>query len=518
MRSRIMFAVVLAFAALPIGLYQPVKVWSQTRGTADLGPIEIKAADRVDETLFLIRALETMYNNWPGATDTGITAARWAVDQRILASRLCENARKKKLDSDVIDLLEECGKLFQTYDNYLVEIGAVERGALTRAQQERGKLFDKGMERLIDRTVDNWGEKDAGKTIVKETAGDMIAGFVVDLFQQAERDATKKRAIEYAQARYEEACRSTRSQAAATVRRVAKRQKWADGEAGFENATFRDQLQRRPRDPFIRVANALIREQNETAADLMRDARSCLYSARLVPDDPVYDSYRAAFLADAGDLAERAALKEWTADPQHRYGSDLAKEAVKICRTRLVYDGDATDWGKYDLALALNCAGLHGEALNMASRVKKLIRTPEYAYNYACLLSLDGQTKAALEWLEFAFKLGESNVAWAKQDPELKRLRENQAEAFARLTEVKWEWRINYGIFNDDIVLTNKSAFPLTNITVTPTITKNGQTFTKSLTLRYLAPGRSYTWEDVFSIPGSSTDSSVANLTCHQNK
>ncbi len=183
-----------------------------------------------------------------------------------------------------------------------------------------------------------------------------------------------------------------------------------------------------------------------------------------------------------------------------------------------MYDGDATDWGKYDLALALNCAGLHEEALNMANRVRKLTRTPEYAYNYACLLSLDGQTKLALEWHEFAFKLGDSNVAWAKQDPELKRVGEDQAEAFARITEVKWEWRINYGIFNDDIVLTNKSVFPLTNITVVPTIMKNGQTFTKSLTVGYLAAGQSYTWEDVFSIPGSSADSATAKLSCNQTK
>jgi len=153
------------------------------------------------------------------------------------------------------------------------------------------------------------GEKDAGKAILKETAGDIIAGFVVDLFQQAERDAAKKRAIESAQARYEEACRSTLTQAAAAVRRIAKQQKWAEGEAGFQDVSLREQLQRRPRDPFIRVANALIREKNETAGDLMRDARICLEAARLVPDGPVYDSYRAAFLASAGHFAERAALK-----------------------------------------------------------------------------------------------------------------------------------------------------------------------------------------------------------------
>jgi hypothetical protein len=341
---------------------------------------------------------------------------------------------------------------------------------------------------------------------------------VIDLFQQAERDAARKRAIEYAQAKYQQAFDGTRSRAAAASVRIAGRRNWSRGEVGFEQVSFREQYQRRPRDPFVRVKNAMIREANEKPADVMRDARECVEAARLVPEGMVYDSYRATFLACAADLAATAASRDWFADSRYSYGSPLAKEAVRICRTRLAYDGDLSDWGKYELARALNFAGFHGEALATASKAQKLYRNPGFAYDYACLMSLDGQTKLALEWLEFSFKLGGSNVAWAKQDPELAKVRTQQAEGFTRLTQVKWGWTIKYGVFNDDIVLENNSPFPLTNVTLTPTIKKNGRTYARTLTVAWLGAGRSYTWHDVFSIPGSSSDSATATIECDQTK
>jgi hypothetical protein len=515
MPSRLFYGLLAAFS---ITFLNPERSWSQSETIETLPPIEIKAFENVDEDLFLLRVIENTYNNWPRSSDTSVVAASWAVDQRLFLNRITENARKKKLDADVISMLEACANLFRTFDDYLVEIGAVERAALDRAQEHRGKLLQEGAGRLVDRAIDNLGEKDAGKTIVSETAGDVIVGFVVDLFQQADRDAAKKRSIEYAQARYEQTCRSARAEAAAAARRIAKRKQWAAGEVGFENVPFADQLKRRPRDPFVRAGAALIRVKNETAEDLMRDARVCVEAADLVPDDVVYDAYRATFLSFAGDLAERAAMNEWANDSQHLYGTALAKEAVRICRTRLLHDSDTTDWGKYDLALALNFAGLHGDALAIATKAEKLRRNPGFAYNYSCLLSMSGQTRTALEWLESSFKLGNSGVSWAKQDPELAQLRRDHTDEFTRATEVKWEWKIVYGFFNDDIVLTNNSLFPLTDITLTPTIKKNGQTFTRPLSVRYLAAGQSWTWENVFSIPSGGADSSVATLICSQAK
>src|SRR5271166_2005257 len=53
----------------------------------DLGALEIKAAAKVDETLFLLRVLENTYQGWPRASDTGPNAARWAIDQKLLLKR-----------------------------------------------------------------------------------------------------------------------------------------------------------------------------------------------------------------------------------------------------------------------------------------------------------------------------------------------------------------------------------------------------------------------------------------------
>jgi tetratricopeptide (TPR) repeat protein len=269
------------------------------------------------------------------------------------------------------------------------------------------------------------------------------------------------------------------SRTATTAKRVGKRHEWADGEVGFEYLDLQKELKRRPRDPFVIFESALVRKKSETPIELMRSARACVDAARLVPAGSIYDDFRAEFLVEAGLLARSAASYEWQADPKHRYGSQLSKEAVRICRTCLEYEADPTDWCKLDLALAVNFAGEHAgehkEALNVATKAKKRHRDSGFAYDYACLLSLDGQTKLALDWLEFSFKQGNDDVIWARKDPELAKVRTDHPERFNRVTEVKWSWRINFGNFNDDIVLTNNSNFTLTNIAITPVITKNGQ-------------------------------------------
>src|SRR5258708_4918021 len=96
----------------------------------ELVPLEIKPSSRVDENLFLLRLLDTIYAEWPKPTDTSPAAAGWAVDQKLQLERIIDHARKKKLDGDVVDLLSEVLRLFKQYHEYLVEIGAVEQSAL----------------------------------------------------------------------------------------------------------------------------------------------------------------------------------------------------------------------------------------------------------------------------------------------------------------------------------------------------------------------------------------------------
>jgi hypothetical protein len=204
----------------------------------------------------------------------------------------------------------------------------------------------------------------------------------------------------------------------------------------------------------------------------------------------------------ASALASQAASREWHKETK-KYGSKLAKDAIRICRTRLAHDSDPGDWGKYDLAMCLHYAGLHGEALNESAKCRKLHNLSDVAYNHACLLSVNGDTRLALEWLAHAFRNGNSDVAWARQDPDFENLRAKEPKAFAELTKVKWSWRVDFGVINDDVILTNNSAFPLTNIDLQVTF-PTGSRRTARLTLTYLAPGQSYRWTNAVSVPNGS--------------
>ena len=318
--------------------------------------------------------------------------------------------------------------------------------------------------------------------------------------------------------RVRNASEAAQARAAAIARELTGRHGWAVGEAGLDGFAARnlgEHIRRRPRDPFPRLANAAIRVAGETANDLVRDANAAVAAVRLVPADAAYEGFRARGLVLASALAADACSKEWFEDARHAYPTASAAAMVRIVRTRLRHP-DPTHAGQYELARALNLAGRHGEALNAASAATRLHGTPGFAYDYTCLLSLDGQTRLALDWLRFAMARGYGNVQWARQDPDLERLRREQASGFADLTQVKFRWQIVWGVFNDDIRVTNDSAFALTNVTLSPDIRQGARTWNPPLRVARLEPGASHTWSNVVAIPGRRTDVARASLTADQ--
>jgi len=70
---------------------------------------------------------------------------------------------------------------------------------------------------------------------------------------------------------------------------------------------------------------------------------------------------------------------------------------------------------------------------------------------------------------------------------------------------------------NDDIFVTNNSAFTLTNVVLSANI-KGDQDYSRVLKVDSLAPGATKTWENVVSIHGDRVSSKSAALSCDQNK
>ena len=82
--------------------------------------------------------------------------------------------------------------------------------------------------------------------------------------------------------------------------------------------------------------------------------------------------------------------------------------------------------------------------------------------------------------------------------------------------EVRYTWEVRWGVVNDDIVLTNTSAVPLTNVTFTPRIESRGQVWEPALQCSRIEPGQTLIWRDAVSIPGSSYERATARLGCDQ--
>jgi hypothetical protein len=252
----------------------------------------------------------------------------------------------------------------------------------------------------------------------------------------------------------------------------------------------------------------LIRQQGEKAEDLIGDAGRAVYAAQLIPDDKIYSQFRSEMLISACDislLAAQTSMAQIVSTEKGQtvfisYGTPIAKESVRICHTRLLYDPDLTDQGKYRLSQSLHAAGFFAEALKVAASAKGQAKNVEYSYDFACLSSLNDLFKQSLDWLEYSFSLGLTEIQWARIDPDLAKLRAAYPAEFKALTEVKMSGKLIEDWAYDDYQVTNNSKFALTNLVLNPVITTRNGRIHKKLTAARIDPGRTYTWEDAFSV------------------
>jgi hypothetical protein len=136
----------------------------------------------------------------------------------------------------------------------------------------------------------------------------------------------------------------------------------------------------------------------------------------------------------------------------------------------------------------------------------------------AVLLSHANQHDSAMQWLAYALAASPDDIIGeVRTHPALAALRKAKPSAFIDLSTVKYEWNVAWGILNDDIVLTNKSAFPMTNIVFRPTINNAGKVFTAQLKLSRLNPGESHKFVDAIAVTGSKYDNTTSTLACDQS-
>ena len=124
----------------------------------------------------------------------------------------------------------------------------------------------------------------------------------------------------------------------------------------------------------------------------------------------------------------------------------------------------------------------YAEARRMCERYLRI--KPDDAnnrYNHACLLALtDAERNLVLEELKRAFNSGFTDIRHAKSDPDLASVRDTKQ--FRELLEMKFDYDVTWNIINADVILlTNRSEFDWTNVTVTVRYLENDSLGWKSI-------------------------------------
>ena len=504
--------------------------------------LEIKPAKNVDEKLFLLRMLDDLHSQLP-SPNTDAKATQTKLGQlRYFAKKVHMYVKQRKLDDSLATLFGEYVEVVDAYSDFLANIDKIERNAVAQAERDALKTgFDAGFRGgSMAAMANNQGYSGGDAAAIGILTG--IISAVADSYQKDQKlQEVKRQAVTRASRDVQDKFSTFQARAELTAAELTRKNGWKKGEAGFDeevNGELRRlianedwkgywRLQRklstkRPRDPFIKTRIAENTSFSELkTSDVLSWAKECVKSARLVPEGALYDPYRLRFLRLAGAIANEAFFKERR--KKGFYGGTnnaTASYAVRVWDACLKYSSDPTGEIRELRAWALGATGNIKEAVKQAKEVCHLRRkTVRYAYNYACLMSVSGETDTAFEWLSYAIKtLGCHDISGVKRDPDLAAMRKAKQKEFNDLVAVKYNWDINWGVFNDDIILHNNSAFTITNIALSVRIVQENKVWTPVLKVNSVAPGSSHKWVNVVSIPERRTDKATAALSCDQNK
>jgi hypothetical protein len=513
---------------------------------------EIRQQPNVDETLFLVRVLESLYEQWPSdaASPNAFVAA--AGELRKEALRYSQHIQAKNLDADLGARFGDVVANLDAYSSFLANLDVIQEEAVKRLQQDSFQSGYKGgyAGGTTLATLSQSDDISSGEAVA---AAVIVGGitWAVDAWEKADkRDRAQQQAVEAEARRIGDLIQASLMQAQTTARELARKYKWGPSEIGWElsddqaeilarlsktgdtkglTAIAERQVSLRPRDPFPRLSRNLLKasaSENDVAtlASVAKDTYLC---ASLIPSGVVYDDYRlgcvamAAALSGSARFAEiRNAIDPFGSTPNSRVAVQMWRKAIDIAPS------DANGELRQQLAFTLMCDNSLSEAQGMFKEIAPLRQAdPTFCFNYASLLSRCKDGSHSLAWLEASIKAGFGDVIWASNAPYLKHLRETHAQEFGNLVTPKYEWSVTDDWVWDDIILKNTSAFPITGVSLSVTLkqsaTQNRPAYQKTLDLSCdrLGPSEVKTWVDVVDgAEGAWDNSSTASLRCDQNR
>jgi hypothetical protein len=489
-------------------------------------PVDITPGANVDENLFVLRALAREYNRWPEDPWDGKAALPYCEQARLRVKFLRSIALRHGLDAGVRGMCEDYLTLIEEYESTLARVGEINTNARKKAFEDALNSFvigaAKGLKAGADADAAGKSELQVDVAVGQGLVDDGLMRYIE---HARARDAQTTDLAAAEQSRFGQVLDFAEERNRTTAQQLTERHQWAEGEAGFGRLTaplsLEDQAARRPRDPFVKLQLAATGIDNKTTADnLMERARLCVEAARLIPAPDAFDGYRQECLAAATTYACDAADSDLGSSLRDAH-TPHSQEAINITRTMLNIDPDDRDgWAHVELCRALSAAGRLDEAIAAAQPVvdSPWQRRLAFALRYTRILGATGRTDALEQWLRLSYKLGYADLQFVKESPDFDCLRSQNPAAYAELTTLKGSTYIYFYPFNDDVIVKNRSPFPMTNLQMKFKVIKGGQVWEKERTLEFVAADSEGTVSNVFSIPDSRYDEYRWSLQCDQGK
>ncbi|MGP0069720.1 MAG: hypothetical protein ACLQGP_39730 [Isosphaeraceae bacterium] len=328
-------------------------------------PISITARDDVDEQLFLVRALETLYELWPVPTSDPAEFDQAIDELRGDAHRHAEYIRQRELGAELATRFDDLAALLERYQESAASIGRIVR--------QGAAAIDKQRSDDVSKASFNGGFEAGTALAAGATGGQALGiwalltwvGYSLENNGKAEQvNEASREAIERIMRKYEGEHSRTVARAQTLAITLGEKYRWKPGECGLDASPDQarhavEVIQRqdvkelarlleiarlkRPRDPFVLIASAVceVRLKDEaalTSDDVQRALDRCFQAASLVPKGSFYDEYRLDIVGLAGLLATGIVGKEVA--PRGWIGAPVpsASRAVRIWRTYLAID------------------------------------------------------------------------------------------------------------------------------------------------------------------------------------
>jgi len=280
----------------------------------------------------------------------------------------------------------------------------------------------------------------------------------------------------------------------------------------------------RPNDPLLHATSL-----HESASDTksvetrLKLADECNSLAETVPKRSELNYARHDILVTAANIVETDFGKAYPyAGAWGAARNDKALIAASYReRAETAYSDSAGD-NVTRLAWDYFLAGDFDKALAASERARKAANfelSARFCLKLAQLNSLLGRADESFRWLtQLIDTFHYAGIKELYADQDLAFLRKGKQKAFDALLALDYDWKIEFGIMNDDILFTNKSRYPLTNVRLRPHIESGDKEWNLNLHADVVSAGETAKWTDVLSVPGSRTSSETATMTCDQSR